>query len=810
MIRNYLKIAWRNLRKQPFFTFLNTFGLAIGMAGGLLITLYIVDELSYNRSFKDFDRIHRAQVDIKFGGQAQEFAVLVAPFAETVKRDFDVVEDATRLRQWGSMLVRRPETIENQKEEKSTFADVNFIDFFGLRLLEGDSKTALKDPNTVVLTYEAAKKYFGECSALGQNVVINNDENFTVTGVLDGVPSNSFLNGYSVFMSMESHAESRDPDWGSNNFNTFLKLIPNARAEDLQQPLQILFEKYMVPYAESFMPGINRESFEAEGNYIRYATIPLTELHLSGNRVAEMNPNSTLQTIYILSFVALFLIVLAIVNFMNLSTAQSLKRAKEVGIRKTLGSNKTGLVSQFLTESGLVSFLSLILALLVAVVFMPLFNELTGKGISIPFLNPLFWLVILSVTLFLGMVSGSYPAFFLSRFIPVQVLKGDGKTTGGGGKVRNALVVFQFAVSVFLMVSTLVVYYQLNYIQNKDLGYSKDQLLIVDDVYAAGNQVETFKNQVADLPMVASATISSFLPTPSNRSDSGFDLEGPEDKTIQMQNWRVDHDYVKTLDLEIVAGRDFDRQFSTDSSAILVNESALSILGIQPDEAIGKRVTNVAATGIERDYFTIVGVVRNFHFESFKDKIGPLALNITPGHRNKMTVKLKAGDFSSTISQIKAEWNNVAPGQPFNHYFLDDSFNNTYQTERRLGNIFMTFTVLSLLIACLGLFGLAAFNAQKRTKEIGVRKVMGASVNQIAMKLSTDFLKLVGGAILVALPLSWYAMNQWLNDFTYRIDIAWWIFAVAAIAAVLIALLTVSYQAIKAAIVNPVKSLRSE
>ena len=810
MLKNYIKIAWRSLRKQPFFTFLNTFGLAVGMAGALLITLYIVDELNFNRSFKDADRIVRAQTDIKFGGQAQEFAVLVAPFAETVKRDFDVVEDATRFRQWGSMLVRRPETIENQKEEHSTWADPNFMDFFGLTLLEGDTKTALKEPNTVVLSETAAKKHFGNNSALGQSILINNEETFKVTGVIPDLPSNSFLNNYSVFMSMEGFDDAKDPDWGSNNFNTFLKLIPNASAADLQQPLQILFEKYVVPYAESFMPGINREAFEAEGNYIRYSTVPLTELHLSGNRVAEMTPNSTLQTVYILSFVALFLIVLAVVNFMNLSTAQSLKRAKEVGIRKTLGSNKSGLIRQFLTESGLVAFISLLGALALAIVFSPLFNDLTGKDISIPLLNPLFWAIILVATLVLGIVSGSYPAFFLSRFIPVKVLKGDGKTTGGGGKVRNALVVFQFAVSVFLMVSTLVVYYQLNYIQNKDVGFTKDQILVVDDVYAAGNQLESFKQEVEKLPAVASATISSFLPTPSNRSDNGYELEGPESKTVQMQSWRVDHDYVKTLGLEIIRGRDFDKQFSTDTSAIILNETALSILGLQPEEAIGKRLTNVASTDTERTYYTIIGVVKNFHYESFKDKIGALSLNITPGHRNKMTVKLMAGDFSGTIDQIKTKWEAVAPGQPFNHFFLDDSFNSTYEAEQRLGSIFMTFTVLSLLVACLGLFGLAAFNAQKRTKEIGVRKVMGASVNQIAMKLSADFLKLVGIAIAVALPLSWYAMNRWLEDFTYRIDIAWWILVAAALVATSIALLTVSYQAIKAALVNPVKSLRSE
>ncbi len=810
MLKNNLKTGWRSLKKQPFFTFLNTFGLAIGISGALLITLYITDELSFNREFKDAERIHRVQTDVKFGGQAQEFAVIVAPFAETVKRDFPAVEDATRFRTWGSMLLRRPETIENQKEEKTTYADPNFMEFFGLKLKEGNPQMALKEPNTLVLTETLAKKHFGEHSPIGESILLNNSETYRITGVLEDIPSNTFLREYHVFMSMEGYPESRDPDWGSNNFNTFIKLIPSAKAEDLQKPLQILFEKYVVPYAQSFMPGVNREIFEAQGNYIRYSTIPLLSLNYSGNRVAEMNSNGNKQNLYILSFVGLFLIILAVVNFMNLSTAQSLKRAKEVGIRKTLGSDKAGLVTQFLTESCLISFVSLLAALGIAFAFLPLFNSLTGKNLTVPVQNPVFWLGVLLSTFILGIVSGSYPALFLSRYVPVKVLKGDKNGPAGGGNVRNALVVVQFGISVFLMVSTLVVYYQLNYIQNKDLGYSKDQLLVIEDVYAAGNQVESFKKEIINLPLVESATLSSYLPTPSARSDYGMELEGPEKKTVQMQSWRVDEDYVETFGLELIAGRDFDKQFSTDSSGILVNESALRILGIKPEDAIGKRLTDVVDKDAPGSTSVILGVLKNFHYESFKDEIGGLALNIRSGYRSKLTVKLKAGNFSQSIDQIKSKWEAVAPGQPFNHYFLDESFNSTYEAEERLGRIFMTFTILSLLVACLGLFGLATFNAQKRIKEIGIRKVMGASVSQIALKLSADFLKLVGLSICLALPVSWFVMNRWLQDFTYRIEVAWWILAVTALAALAIAVVTVSYQAIKAALVNPVKSLKAD
>jgi putative ABC transport system permease protein len=810
MIKNNIKIAWRSLKKQPFFTFLNTFGLAIGMAGGLLIGLYIYDEVSFDDMFADADRIHRLNVDIKFGGQAQEFAVAVPPMAAALKKDFSQVEETIRFRTWGSMLVRGPETTENQKEEQSTYADANFLSFFGLNLLEGDAATALLQPNTTVISETAAKKYFGNTSAIGKSILINNEETFKVTGVIPDLPKNSFLRNYSVFMAMEGYEESKSQEWGSNNFNTFIKLIPSVNAVDFHQPLQIIFEKYMVPWAAAFMPGLDREQFEAEGNYIKYSTVALTDLHLASNRVAEMSTNSDKQNIYILSFIALFLMTLACVNFMNLSTAQSLKRAKEVGVRKTLGSSKFGLVRQFLTESGLISFLSLLLALVSAILALPYFNDLAGKEMVIPFANPLFWLTIVLTTLLLGLLSGSYPAFFLSRFVPVKVLKGGGQQSLGGANIRNSLVVLQFAISVFLIISTLVVFQQLKYIQNKDLGFQKDQMLIIDDVYAAGNSIDSFKEQVSNLSLAESTTLSSFLPTPSNRSDNGFELEGTgeENNTVQMQSWAVDHDYAKTLNLEIVAGRFFDKSFSTDTSGIVVNETALSILGLSPEEAIGKRLST--GVGIENpEYSTIIGVVKNFHYSSFKDDIGALSLHIG-SYANKLTVKLKSGDFKSTIAQIEEKWQGVAPGQPFNHYFMDDSFNNTYETEQRLGSIFFTFTILSLLIACLGLFGLADFNAEKRTKEIGIRKVMGASVGQISYRLTIDFLKLVGIAILIALPLGWFVMNKWLEDFSYRIDIPIWIYALAAISAILISVLTVSYQSIKAAIVNPVKSLKSE
>ncbi|MFT6794927.1 MAG: putative ABC transport system permease protein [Maribacter sp.] len=811
MFKNHIKIALRSIKRQPFFTFLNTFGLAIGMAGGLLISLYIYDELSYDKMFSDADRIHRIDADIKFGGDAREFAVTPAPMAEALLNDFSEIELVTRFRTRGSALVRKANDQTNVKEEQTTYVDATFFEMFGVELLEGDVKTALKDPNTIILTKTAAEKHFAVRSAIGQNLILNNEELYTVVGVINDFPQNSFLRDYSIFESMEGNDDAKVVNWGSNNYQTFIKLIPSVDAADIQQQLRGFLGKYVVPGVQQFMPGITEKQFKEAGNYLVYSTIPLTDIHLNSSRMAEMSANNDMQSIYILSFIAIFLIVLASVNFMNLSTAHSLKRAKEVGVRKTLGSNKIELIRQFLVESGLVSFLSLALALVLALIALPFFNTLADKDISIPFKSPIFWLILLGSVAVLGLFSGSYPAFFMSRFKPVKVLKGGGQSSVGGGKIRNSLVVFQFAISVFLIVSTLVVYQQLTYIQGKDLGFSKDQVLIVNDIYTAGDKVTTFKEQVKQLGFVKNATLSSFFPTPSSRSDTTFSPdtgETTQENAVSMQTWSVDYDYVTTMGFELVAGRDFDKNFGNDSTSIIINEKAVRVMKMSPQEALGKRYTPGFASE-NPTYFTIIGVMKDFHIASLKEDIDAVSLHLGDG-AYAMAVKIEAGDFPNAITQIEGIWNSIVPGEPFDYYFMEDAFDNTYQSERRLGNIFIIFTVLSLLIACLGLFGLAAFNAEKRTKEIGVRKVLGASVGQISMKLTLDFLKLVAIAILISLPLGWFAMDKWLEDFSYRINIPWWIFVLAAFLAVLISVVTVSYQSIKAAIANPVKSLRTE
>ncbi|GEO20010.1 ABC transporter permease [Cyclobacterium qasimii] len=780
------------------------------MAGGLLISLYIYDELSYDKMFPDAEQIYRLNADIKFGGAENKVAVVPAPMADVLVNDFPQVEATTRFRTIGSTLLKKSGTIRNVKLTGTTYADPSFLDFFGIDLLLGDKATVLKDPNMVVLTKSAAEKFFSIDEAVGQTLIFDSGDTFTVSAVIDDLPRNSLLSDYTLFIAMAGYADAKIPNWGTHNYNTFVKLSPLSESADFEEGLPYIVDTYVLTWAQTVFPGMTKEQFDASGNYIRYSTIPLTDIHLHSHRKGEMNANNSIQNIYILSFIALFLIVLASVNFMNLSTAGSLKRAKEVGIRKTLGSNRSTLIGQFLTESGLISFASLLAALGLTLLLMPYFNDLSNKQLSIPFLEPYFWLTIIVATVILGLLSGSYPAFFLSRFAPIKVLSGSGSSAVGGGKLRNGLVVFQFAISVFLIVATLVVYGQLQFIQQKDLGYKKEQVLILNDVYALGAKSNLLKKKITELPQVSNATLSAYFPTPSSRSDNSFFEEGISDqeKALSMQTWDVDHDYVSTFNLDIIAGRDFDYKRSADSSAMLINEATLKVLGISAEEVLGKRFSsNMLET--DHEYYTVIGVINDFHFESLRESITPLSLVIgkNPG---SLAIKLNAGDFPQAIAQIEATWTQLAPALPFNYYFMDASFNDTYQSDQRLGRLFVIFTVLSILVACLGLFGLAAFNAEKRTKEIGIRKVMGASVGQISFKLSIDFLKLVGLAVLISLPLGWYAMNKWLEDFSYKIEISWWVLALAAFLAVGIALATISYQSIKAALTNPVNSLRSE
>lgn len=809
MIKNYLKTAWRNIRKHSFYSFLNIFGLSLGLASCMLITLYVVEELSYDRFFENSDRTYRINSELKFGGADMKMAVASDPMGYTLKKDYPQVEAVTRLREQGSHLVRRNENAENLTEALVVFADSTFFDVFSVPLLAGDPKTALREPNTLVLSERDAAKYFGKESPIGKTLLLDNKTTYRVTGVMENIPANSHISNLNMLLSMATLEESRENSWGSHNFNTYLVLREGIDYRQFEKNLDVVVEKYVGPWVQSIM-GATLEDLKKSGNYLRYSLIPLTDIHLYSDRTAELSINGNIQYVSIFSVVALFLLIIACVNFMNLATARSSNRAREVGVRKALGSDRTSLMSQFLIESTLLSYLSLGLALLLAFLAMPLFNQLAGKEMSIPLFSGTFWFVLLLMGALVGMLAGSYPAFFLSGFKTIKVLKGSSATDGRGGYLRNSLVVFQFMISVMLIIGTIIIYRQLNYIQSKSLGYNKDQVLIINNGSALGSQGEAFKQQVLALPNVESGTVTYYLPTPSSRSDSPLFPEGQlvQEKAVSMQNWQVDQDYAETLGLKILKGRFLSREFPSDSMAIVLNEEAVRMLGY--DDPIGKRVSTFSdLQNKTQRAFTIVGVVKNFHYESLRKNIG--ALSLTLGRGTGMFVfRLQTNDVMNSVSKAEAIWKRMAPGQPFEYRFMNEDFDSTYRAEQRVGRIFITFALLSILIGCLGLFGLAAFTAERRTKEIGVRKVLGASVSNITTMLSKDFLKLVLISIVVATPIAWYGMDRWLDDFAYKVNIQWWIFVLAGALAIAIALLTVSFQAIKAAMMNPVKSLRSE
>ncbi|WP_353721662.1 ABC transporter permease [Dyadobacter sp. 676] len=810
MLKNYLKIAWRNLRKHKFYSGLNIFGLSFGLASCLLITLYVIDELGYDRSFANADRIYRVNADIRFGGADMSLAVAPDPLAFTLKKDYPQVEQVVRLRENGSQLVRRTNATENLKEEHVFFADSTFFKVFSVPLLSGNPEKALTEPHAVVISETDAKKYFGKENPIGKGLLIDGKETYTVTGVMKDLPKRSHMRDLNMLLSMSTYEASRQNDWGSHNFNTYLLLRKGIDPAQFERNFETVLQKYTSKWLQGFL-GASLEDLRKSGSYLKYTLLPLTDIHLHSDRTAEINANGNIQYVYIFAVVAVFLLAIACVNFMNLATARSANRAKEVGVRKALGSERSSLVSQFLTESVMLSFFSLALGMLIAYLALPLFNNLASKQIGFPITNPWFWLILVLTGTVVGVLAGSYPAFFLSAFKPLKVLKNTIEQEGrGSGYLRNALVVFQFVISVMLIVGTGVIYRQLNYIQTKKLGFNKDQMLIVNDAYALDNQVKAFKEQVLMLPNVESATVTSFLPTPSSRTDHTFFPVGQmqQDKGINMQKWAVDYDFVKTMGLQMASGRAFAKEFPSDSAGIVINEAAAKVLGYA--NPVGKKIFGYEDAELtKRVDYTIIGVVKNFHFESLRKNIGALSL-ILYKSSGSVVFRMKGGDAPRTVKQVEALWKKMAPGQPFNYRFMDEDFDNVYRSEQRVGQIFITFATISVIIGCLGLFGLSAFTAERRTKEIGVRKVLGASVVNIVALLSKEFIKLIVIAIVIGSPIAWFGMNLWLNDFAYHVDLAWWMFAAAGVLAIVIALVTVSFQSIKAALTNPVKSLKSE
>lgn len=818
MFRNYLTIALRNLAKHRFYTFINITGLAIGIAACLVIVLFVINELSYDKHHLKADRIYRVNGEIKFGGNHYQLAVCPAPMAEVIIQDFPEVETAVRFRSRGSYLVKASETAENIKEDNVIWADSTFFKIFTVPVLQGHAGSALREPNSVAISQKIANKVFPDGNALGQTLILDNRWSMKVTAIFEDMPETGHFK-FDILISMAGLEEAKGTVFLSNNFQTYLLLKEGADAKALEAKFPQMVIKYLGPQAAQVLgEDFSMEKFEASGNKLAYTLIPLRDIHLHSDLTAELRPNGDITYIYLFSAIAGFILVIACINFMNLSTARSSNRAKEVGVRKVMGSLRSHLVRQFLTESILLSVFSFFLAIGLAYLFIPVFNTLAQKSLILPLQQAGFYGIVLLGSVIIGIMAGLYPSFFLSAFKPVNVLKGHVALGMKSGIIRSALVVFQFVISIFLIVGTLTVYRQLSYIQNKKIGFEKDQVLIVHDAYALRDNAKAFKEEVKRNSFIQSGTLTGFMPVNGWRSDQTFWPEGKQptqENLVGMQTWEVDYDYLKTFGMQIKEGRYFSEEFPSDSSAVVLNETSVQYFNLGSDP-IGKKISTFTDEKPDGTpdlnsvgSWTVIGVVENFHFESLKENISPLAFFLRPNN-GSVAFRFEAKNTQTVIETIEKTWKALAPGQPFQYSFLDEDFANLYSTEQRLGKTFAVFAGLAIIIACLGLFGLTAFTAEQRTKEIGIRKVLGASVSSIIFLLSKEYGKLIIIAFVLAAPLAWYAVNWWLKSYTYKVEIGVWVYVMAGVAAFLIGWITMSFQSVKAASSDPVKSLRSE
>ena len=806
MIENYIKSAWRNLRVNKIFSFINIFGLAVGLTCCMFIGAYLYNELSYDTYAANAKQIYRVGLHTIENGGTTDFPMVDVAVGPGIKNAFPEVLAGTRLENYKPAFIKYGN--REFKEEKLAVADSNFFSFFSIPLLEGDTKTALIEPNSIVITRAMETKYFGDEPGLSK-MLADGASLYKVTGVIDKIPDNSQFHA-DAFISMSTLVKPSSPQtWSNIGFFTYILLDKNADPKKLEARLPQLVAKYVVPETQHDM-GVSLAEAQKEVNTFLFYLMPLTDIHLHSATKYEFEPNGDIHYVYIFGALAVFILLLAGINFTNLSTASSSKRAKEIGVRKVLGSEKGKLVLQFLTESVLLTFLALLFALLSVYLLLPYFNDLAGKHINIAFfLNYKALALEIGSALLVGLIAGIYPAFFLSSFKILSVLKGNGTAPAANkGGLRSSLIVFQFAISTALIVATFVVYQQLHFMQNKKLGYDKNQVLVLNDTYSLGQNIEAFRQQLLEDSRVVNASISSNVPSTNNMGGTEVYAKDIADKgprqEIQIGIFNIDANYIPTLGMQLLKGRNFYPGTTADSASVILNEAALQSLGWADSNPVGKVIIRSGGR-----HYTVVGLVKDFHYTSAKEKIGPLMMLSRYNHGSIM-VKIKTADVASLIATIKKQWETYKASAPFSYTFLDEQYAHLYSSEQQTGEIFTTFSAIAIIIACLGLFGLAAFMIRQRVKEIGIRKVLGASPVTITAMLSQEFLKLIVIAALISFPLTWYAMHQWLQGFAYRISIHWWVFIAAGGMALLVAALTISYQAIRAALANPVRSLRSE
>jgi putative ABC transport system permease protein len=807
MIRNYFKIAFRNLKRQKVSTSINVIGLAIGLATCILIMLYVQDELSYDRYNQKADRIVRVGINLRLNGEDINGPTLGPSVAQNLRSEFPEVLQTTRIRNQGGGFVSYGTT--SFKEDNLLYADSTFFQVFSIPLLKGNPQLALTEPNTVVLTEETARKYFGNQDPIGKILSFNSAKTpYRITGVVANVPENSHFR-FDMLASLASLKEAESIGWlNSMNFYTYLVLPEKYNYKQLEAKIPRLAEKYVSVEVQKFL-GISLKQFRKKGDDFGVVLQPLTDIHLY-SKGGDLRPGGDIRYVYVLTAIAVFMLLIACVNFMNLATATAVRRSREVGVRKVLGSVKGQLQQQFLIESILLAMISLLVGLLLVGLVLPSFNQLTGKNLALTlFADPFIALELVAGTVLVGLLAGSYPAFYLASFKPVFVLKGRIMAARKGFNLRSGLVVFQFFVTISLIIATVTADRQLRYMQSQKVGFDREQILVIQNTYMLRNNEAVFREKIIQSPQVIRGSISGDVPVGSTSGNNSAVMpkEDP-DKGVVSRLYNVDYEYIPTLGMPIAQGRNFSKSFPTDSSAVILNETAVRALGWQKNP-IGKELIGKIDDKGRKTFYRVIGVVSDFHFESLRQKIGPLVMFLGRNSGN-ILVKTRTDNLPQFLASLKKDWDSFAVAAPFTYSFLDDRFEQVYLSEQKIGRVLTLFSGLTIFIACLGLFGLATHTAEQRTKEIGVRKVLGASVPSIIALLSKDFLKLILIALVIASPIAWWAMNQWLKDFAYKVDIDWWIFALAGLLATGIALLTVSFQSIKAALMNPVKSLRSE
>ena len=807
MLLNYLKVSWRNLTNNRLYSSIKIGGFSTGIAACLLIALFVHKELAYDTHYQKHDRIFRVIRENTWNGDLARGAHHQHPFAAALAQDYPEVELAGRCNPSvgfgaGSNEVRRIDRTLSQHEESIAFADQSLLSILEADFVVGNPEKALVEPNTVVITESIAEKYFRDEDAINKVLILNNDESkqLRVTGVVRDFPITShFRYQFLISLAEKEFYEGEASNWRNQNYLTYIRVHPEADAAALEQKLGGMVEKYLLP--ASLENGVEDDIKWTRSTILTLQ--PVKDIYLNLNEIGDGLTHGDIRFIWLFAAVGLFILAIACMNFVNLSTAKSANRAKEVGLRKVIGSNRSHLIWQFLTESILLSAIAHVFGVILALISLPYFNELLGTELIIP--ESVGWpiLILFGSILFTGVLAGIYPAFFLSSFTPIKVLKGKISTGAKNSVLRNALVVLQFTISTALIISSVVIYQQMDYILTKKLGFSKDQVLVLNGTHTMKDKVYTFKEELLQVPGVSSATISGYLPVDGTRRNNGGwrtrDMEDHE--SISGQHWAVDADYLKTLDLEIVKGRDFSAQIASDSQAVIINESLAKALEIS--ELNDDQIYNWLGE------WNVIGVVKDFHFESMKKKIRPLGLFIRPSRRI-MAVKINGSEVKNTIASVSSVWEKFSPNQPIRYTFLDQQYANMYAYVKRIGSILTLFSALAILIACLGLFALSSFIIQQRGKEISIRMVLGASLRHIFHLLTSSFVGLILLAFVMASPLAWYFMDTWLQDFAYKISLNWTIFLLTGISVLIIAFLTVSYQSIRTATMNPVDNLKSE